>query len=440
VAWGRYRSALFGDRVVLRLRKHAGGRLSRREIAGLVSVILLLLVPLYSATASWDTIQSNDPRSAALAGWTWVTTGDLTFDHRWPPEATSWGMEGRDGALYSNRFPGIIAVAAVGYSIPVMSGLVGSDAAHPYLVPLWPATITAVLIAALAVGLTYVLFRHLPVPSSQAALGAFFVALGTPVWSVSADALWTHGLTHALLIGTVLASTRGRSGLAAVLAASVVTVRPHLFAAVVVLAAIERTWARRGLLVAGGVIGLGILAAYSLYVFGQPLPAAGYRVEGLVEHMPASSPRLMVRNVKNWLIEPGRGVLIFVPMAALAMPRIASAWRSSPPWVRYAALAGIAYSFSQLGLIRASGGTFFFGHRTTIEGFVLAAPLLFTGIGHLWREGPIARTVIALVGAYSIALHGYGAAIGMSPEAQEILREYQQETGPGAAVSRGYTI
>lgn len=407
----------------------------RRERWVLIAVTVLVLAPVYAFTASWDIVQSNDPRSAALAGWTLAATGSLAFDERWEEEVTSWPVEGRDGRVYSNRFPGVIAVAAAAYVGPVALGLVPRDAvAHPYHVPVWPATLAAILIAALAAALTYRLFRVMEVPARVAIVAGLVVALGSPLWSISADALWTHGATHALLVGALLALLGGKTVLAALLAAAAVTFRPHLALPVMVLALGQRTWRARLIVAVGGAAGLILVAGYSYWIFGQPLPAAGYPADRLLSQPRLLSPERMGTNVVDWLFHRDRSVLIFVPALALALPRLPAAWRAAPRWVRTAALAGVAYAVAQLGLIRASGGWFFFGHRTTIEALVLASPLLLLSIDRLRADGSLARIAIGVVVGYSIALHAFGAWIGIPANVRERLTDFQEETAPGAEV------
>lgn len=410
----------------------------RRERAILLGLTILVLVPVYASTASWDLLQSNDPRSAAQAGWTLVATGDLAFDRRWEASPISWPAEGRDGRLYSNRFPGVIGLASAAYLFPVMTGLVPRGPLdHPHDVPIWPATLMAVLVAALAAALTYLLFRETDVPWGMAAVGAGIVALGSPLWSVSADALWTHGATHALLVGILLAVVKERALLAGVLAVATVTFRPHLVVPLLIVAMAQPTWRGRLSLSVGGGVGLGLVALYSWWLFGQPLPAAGYAVEHLLDGPPITSATGMAANVSDWLVNPDRSVLIFVPAVLLALPRIGAAWRSSPRWVRTAALGGVGYAVAQLGLIRASGGTFFFGHRTTVEALVLAAPLLLLSVHRLFLWGAAGRVAVTATLAFSVATHAFGAWIGMPRDAEESLREQDERRG-AATITRSH--
>ncbi|HKK93245.1 MAG TPA: hypothetical protein VJ925_07400, partial [Longimicrobiales bacterium] len=261
-----------------------------------------------------------------------------------------------------------------------------------------------------------------------ALFAAAFVALGSPLWSVSADALWTHGATHALLAGMLLAIATQRMGAAAVFGGLSILFRPHLVVPVLVIGAFQKDWRSRLAISAGALFGVAVLAGYSMWIFGQPLPAAGYPVGQVVQGMPLQSPSAFAANVVDWLFDPKRGVLIMVPAVLLAIPKLRPAWTAAPGWVRVGAVAGVAYAFAQIGLIRASGGNYFFGHRTTIEALVLASPLMVLSINEWTRElrSP-GRVLLLVVLGYSLLVHAYGAMVGVPPGLKEVLMEEQQE-------------
>jgi hypothetical protein len=55
---------------------------------------------------------------------------------------------------------------------------------------------------------------------------------------------------------------------------------------------------------------------------------AGYQVEGILPSRPIVSPTAMALNVFDWLFNPRRSVLLFVPVLLLALPGLPGAWRS----------------------------------------------------------------------------------------------------------------
>lgn len=403
--------------------------ITRAEIRRVVLLAVLLVLPSYLVTATWSSLQSPDPRSAAVAGWQVAKTGSLANDLTWTTPIP-WAARGVDGRLYSNRFPGVIALAVIAYSTAEVVGALPpvESVTDQMEVPMWPATLMAVLVALAAAVVTWRLFRETRVSPSFALAAAGVVALGSPLWSLSADALWTHGATHALLAGTVLAVARSRLGPAAVLGALAITFRPHIVVPLLVIAVLQRGWRDRTILGMGALIGVGVAAAYSMWIFGQPLPVAGYRVEGISETMPFRSLPALAANVQSWLFDQYRSVLLFVPLLLIALPRLPAAWKNAPHWVRVAALAGCSYAAVQLGLIRAIGGYFFFGHRTTIEALVLASPLMVLSI-HEWVRHMRSPGRIALMVAvgFSLVIHGYGAFVDMPPGRKDALQVFQED-------------
>lgn len=402
---------------------------SPAEWRRVILLALCLLLPLYLATANWGSLQSVDPRSAALAGWQVAKTGGLAFDSTWIPESLAWPAEGVEGRTYSNRFPGVIALSAAGYCAAELFGVLPDNPTKLAIdLPMWPATLMAVLVAVGAAVLSWRLFRETSVSPRFALAAAGLVALGSPLWSLSADALWTHGATHALLAGSLLSLARRRVALASGLAGLSILFRPHLVVAVLVMALLQDNWRSRLTLGLGAAAGIAAVAGYSLLVFGQPLPAAGYPIDKMVQWSPFQSVSKFAVNIWNWLFDPRRGVVVLVPTLLIAIPRLRSAWRGSPHWVRVGAIAGIGYALAQLGLIRASGGSWFFGHRTTIEALVLASPLLALSISEFTtRMRSFGRVALLVTVGFSLVAHTYGAIVDIPEGAKRALADEQEE-------------
>ena len=394
-----------------------------------ILLALCLIFPLYLATASWGSLQSVDPRSTALAGWQVAKTGGLAFDSTWVPESLAWPAEGADGRTYSNRFPGVIALAAAGYCAAELIGVLPDNPTKLAIdLPMWPATLMAVLAAVLAAVLTWRLFRETRVSPRFALASAGLVALGSPLWSLSADALWTHGPTHALLAGSLLSQAHRRVVLGAVLAGVSILVRPHLAVSVLVMAVLQDSWRGRLIFGLAGAVGVAGVAGYSLLVFGQPLPTAGYDVARVGEHMAMRTPGTFVANIWDWLFDPRRGVVVMVPVVLIAIPHLRQAWSRAPHWVRVGAIAGAGYGLVQLSIMRASGGSWFFGHRTTIEALVLASPLLALSISEFTtRMRSFGRVALLVTVGFSLVAHTYGAIVDIPEGAKRALADEQEE-------------
>jgi hypothetical protein len=382
-------------------------RQDRRALVGLVLVAWVV----YLATATYSSFQLNDNRAVNLSAWSLGTRGTLELPDGWNSE-NRWVIEGRSGGLYTDRFPGAIL-----WATPFHAGaellLRRGQPDHPVFLNYAPGGVAAATVTALALGVSFLLFRRLA--NRRLAVAASGVlGFGTAVWSISADAMWTHGLTHLTLMLGVLAAADGRdarSGLA--FAASIIT-RPHtaVVAAVVGVwsARVSRSW--RPAMVIGVLSSLGVLAlsGYSRALFGTWLPAAGYRTDTVSE---------VVSN--NWLdmgpqlfytmAHPLRGVFIYSPFLLFLLPFARHGWRASPWWVRSAAIGGLLYLILQLRLHPWAGGGSFFGSRLTIEALVLSAPLLLrTWQSHVRSIEPLRGAVVGLA-LVSIGLHSVGATV-----------------------------
>lgn len=349
--------------------------------------------------------------------------GSLALNPGWPPDHISWAAEGRDGRLYSNRFPGVVAAATTAYLVPVATGVVPNSAAvsHPFELPVWPATAMAVAIASAAVFCTFVFLRGSGFSVRIAAISTAVVAFGSPVWSVSADALWTHGLTHLSIMCALIGLRSERPLLAGASFGVAALTRPHLIVVPLVLACFRLERWQRVAGVIGGMVGLGFSALYSSILFGRVIPSGGYNVEQLTGGAPIRSLSGLATNIWDWISDPLHGIAIFVPLGLLAVVGVPLVWRRVDLLTRTAAAAGLGYAASQLGLIRASGGDIVFGHRTTIEMFVLCLPLIVVSLWELSRRSAIGRVVVGAAMAYSVAIHGYVAWIDSHPSVSNAL-------------------
>lgn len=117
--------------------------------------------------------------------------------------------------------------------------------------------------------------------------------------------------------------------------------------------------------------------------------------------------------------------MVWVPLALIAAVGVPLVWRNLDPLIRAAAVAGMAYAAAQLSLIRASGGNIFLGHRTTIETFVLATPLIVASLWALMSSSRAARVLISTLIAYSVVIHAYAAWIDMHPFVREFIEDLQ---------------
>jgi hypothetical protein len=215
--------------------------------------------------------------------------------------------------------------------LPVLApirAMAGDLREHP--AALWyGAKLAAALLAAASAGVLFLLARR-HVGYRAALLLALTYGVGTPVWSVSSQALWQHPSNELFLcLGALaLASARGSSGasaLAGAAFAAATACRPTsaLFAvaagAWLLLSDRRAFWA----FVAGSAPLALALGAYNAWYLGSPFSfgQAGATAVALAK---TGSPELWRPNVGAALaglfLSPARGVFVFSPVLLLAIP------------------------------------------------------------------------------------------------------------------------
>jgi hypothetical protein len=391
-------------------------RLDRRRLAAL----FLVVWAVYLATATYDMFQVNDNRAVATSAWSLGARGTLALPGEWEG-SVPWETPGVDGNIYTDRFPGIIFAAVPAYVVADRLGLV-PEPAHPVLLNFVPAGLTAATIAALAVAALYVLFRQLA-SRRTATMAALLFAFGTASWSVSADSMWTHGLTSLALVLGMLAMERSRHLRAGTAFAVSILARPQT-AVVPAVVGLWRGASRRDFrpviaVALTSLLGLAGVSLYSRALFGTWLPVAGYDPVK-VEAIATPSWRDFLERWGFTLFHPHRSVLFFTPVLLVLLPFLHRGWRIAPEWVRSSAIAGLLYLVVQLRSNVWHGGAHYFGSRLTIETLVLTAPLLLCTWQAVIRHDRIIRTGFAVLAALSIVLHAAGATVlSVTPEGRE---------------------
>lgn len=391
-----------------RLRRHVRPWTIDRTV-GLVLVVLV--AGTYLLTASTTVAQNRDTRSAAQGAWSLGTRGTLALPDAWSEVDVDWAATGHDGALHVNRFPGVLFWGAPFYAVAERIDPSTTAEQHPLLIDYRPAAVAAVAATTLAVLCSYLVFLRL-VPWPLAAGGAGMLAFATSTWSISGNALWTHGLTHLFLAATLLLLASDRAWASgATLGLSILT-RPQTAIVAFVLGVGRAARHRRAadLLRVGvpSLLGLGLAIAYSYLYFRNPLPTAGYN-DYAVHNLTEASVDGVLLGVWGSLVDPSRGLLLHAPFLVVLAFGLRPAWRTAPEWVRSAAIAGIAYQLLQLRLNGFDGGFFFFSYRLQLELLVLGSPLLLLAfrefvIGRRWRERIFALTAAIAVSLQIVAV------------------------------------
>ena len=383
-------------------------------------VLIVVALGIYLATATYDSFQINDNRAVNLSAWVLGTQGTLELPASWEG-GNRWIVEGRDGALYTNRFPGAILWATPFHAVAEVF-LQRGEPSRTVFLNFAPGGVAAAVVTALAVGMSFLVFRRLA-DRRLAVAAAVTLGFATGTWSVSADSRWTHGLTQLTLLIGVLAAADGRHVRAGLGFAAAVLARPHT----AVVPATVGTWrsvstrSLRPTVVIGCVSVLGVvaLALYSYWLFGTWVPVAGYdttRPAGVA----TTGLVTTLERVAFTLVHPMRGVLIYTPFLLVLLPFVRHGWRIAPPWVRSAAIGGVIYLAVQLRVNDWHGGTGYFGSRLTLETLTLVAPLLLCTWQAVVRHSE--RLKGACVGLIVVAVltHTVGATLrSVDPDSVE---------------------
>jgi hypothetical protein len=383
----------------------------RRTDRRAVGLLFLAVWVIYLATATYDMVQITDSRAAAISAWSVATRGTFALPEEW--EGTiPWETPGPSGDLYTDRFPGSVIPAVPFYAIAHVVGA-AEQPSHPVFLNYAPAGIAAATVAALAVATMYLVLRRLA--DRRLAMAATLVfAFGTATWSVSANALWTHGVTTLALGAGMLGVASGRHWSGGLAYGASVLARPQT-AVVPAVTGIWRALERRDLRPAVAIgmtagLGVAVLSIYSQALFGTWLPIAGYS-PAKVGAVATTSGDVFAERMLQSLLHVERGVLVYTPVLLAMLPFVWRAWRSSPDWVRSSAVAGVVYLMVQMRSNAAHGGGDYFGSRLTIETVVLSVPLFVRCWQVVVVRERVLQAVVVVAAVVSIGIHSVGATV-----------------------------
>jgi hypothetical protein len=234
------------------------------------------------------------------------------------------------GGHYYSRFPIGAPVTAVPVVLAVdgflrhafavdLSGIVGQSN------PEGLEAFAAALVVALAAAAVF-LAGALLADRGTALVAALVFAFCTPAWSVGSRGLWQHGPTMLVLAvslyALVLADRRPREAgwLMAVLGAALAfsfVIRPTnaiSLAGLSLAAFLTHRSHRWALLTAGGLVTAAFLA-YSVLVYGMPLPPYY-----LPQNQGTGAPLGFLEALAGNLVSPSRGLFVFSPILVLSIP------------------------------------------------------------------------------------------------------------------------
>lgn len=371
---------------------------SRRHI-----LLFVVLFILFGATANLGPVVFNDVRGTSAAAWNLATNGTLDFAEV-GLEDVDWGVEQPDGSVYSNRFPGAWLPAVPAYFVVPLDD---EPVDHPNDVPIWPGSLTAAALVAAAMVVLHEVLRDEFQPR-RALVVTLVAGLATPVWTLAADALWTHSAGVLVLALVMRSVQQERYVLTGAWLGYAITVRPtHALTALglgLALALAQREWRRLPQIGVPSVLGVAALSVYSHAYFGTWLPVAGYDTERVGAIVGTSEALLgeysWSEQLYGTFFDVGSGVFPYSAFLLVCVVFLVPGWRRSALWARCVAAAGLLYWLGQLRGNRYTGGTGFFGYRLPIEPLWLSTVVLaeawFAGMQRRWAR---LLGVILLVGA-----------------------------------------
>ena len=303
----------------------------------------LLVVSFAAYVAPGPTWMDSDPLPSRYLPFSILREGDFDLDEFsfLYDDAATRRFGARTGFPYFlqreqghvlSRFSPLPAVLAVPfYAVPAWSGLDPRAESARFLEKIAAAAIVAASVAVLFLALVEL------VAVGWAVAIALVYAFGTSSFSLSSQALWEHGTAQLFVALTLYLLVKAKaderlvdvSGLT--LSLAVITRFANVSLALPIAAYVVRTHYRRlpgFALMAGSA--LAALLAYQYVYFGS-IFRSGH--EGFMAPSAWRTP--VTEGLRGLLLSPGRGLLVYSPVLAVAIPGMVLAWRRGPRLLRY---------------------------------------------------------------------------------------------------------
>lgn len=340
-----------------------------------------------------------------------VGEGALTADPTYVVQPTD-----SPGVFGSSFFPGPAVVAAPAFAL--MRGLASDWLAEPVGF-WWTSKVVASVCAAGSAALMYLLVRRRAALAPALTLTIAY-SFGTGVWSTSSQYLLSHSPNALFLTAALLfLDDKERKFWTAVLAGAFLGAatccRPTsalvALMSVLVLVVIQP---RRSLgLVAGGLPFAIALGVYHWMLFGAPWAFGELAQAGIARETTGQEgmwPTSPLEGLTGLLFSPGRGLFVFSPFFAFAIPGAIQSFRRADGRIYTIP----ALSAAAIWLLHAFyfdwWGGWTYGCRHLVDTGALLTPLIALSIGHWWgRKGW--RRLFAVLVVWSIALQAIGAWI-----------------------------
>jgi len=279
---------------------------------------------------------------------------------------------------------------------------IGDDDVRFRLAALAMERVCAALLAAASVGLVFLAATALTSVPGAAAV-ALVYGLGTSTWAISSQALWQHGPAELGVAGLTLClvASGGRRWAVAAggFAALAVLARPTML--IFALLALVFVWRdRRTQLL--WFLSLPLLGAAMLLLYNirQVNLLSGGDQYGRFA-LPGLVP------LAGLLFSPNRGLFVYMPILALALPTLVHPQRAGIRWLSYAAI-GVAAYLLLYSAWRGWWGGHSYGPRFLTDVLPVVALCAIPTAQRLWRRSYGQVLVVALA-AYGVVVQGLGA-------------------------------
>jgi alpha-1,2-mannosyltransferase len=378
-------------------------------------ILFLTLFAVFGLTArtsggSWDYYSAN------YASWHVVHDGDPWLDGgtvpglQGDPEESTWVMhDAPNGHTVVKRFPGAIAIALPAYWI--------AQAGEMTVVP---GAITAALACAFGILMLFLAMRTI-MRESVALAACGLLALGTPIWTVAADAVWPHTVTVLGIGGMAWGAVRQRWWLVGLFGGVLLWGRLHGALIVAIFGVLLGWWRRspRITLVVGSVSGsfLALVCLWTRWWTGSWNPLASYGSDVLSN---AQTGWARLASEAQLFVSPDRGILVWSPLMVLLTPALIRGWKDIPDWARALLFGGLAYTLLQAWISRAVGGDSFYGYRHGIELVMAATPAYAMTTRHL---GSTARQWVAPLMTLQVFAMAFGALFDPFLTAEQVWHD-----------------
>ncbi len=393
----------------------------RRDV---LTALALGLVCFVIFNANLRSIPAADTYSARYLPFSILRDGTVTLnaiadrvaqgrrlDHEAPGPDTTWYiLKGPNDRLVSFH-PILVPVVISPLYVPAVVYLARHNW-DPLLfdhVAIIMEKLSASLIAALSTVLIYRLLRRRTEPSTAVFLALVF-ALGTTTWTISSQALWSHGLGQLLVAATLLLltgpCTPARAVSAGLLCALMVCNRPPdaILAAGLGLYGLWWAWPRPWPLVLATLPPLAVLLAYNAAFVGN-IGGGYWSVKPQSIDLLLQSGG-MVAGVAGLLFSPTRGLFVFSPFLLflpLCMPLVLRA--SSTRLLTLVCGGAVLAQLFSYGLIDWRQGAAF-GPRWLSDGL----PILFWMLPPVWEGlAKPGRALFCVACLAAVAVEGIGA-------------------------------